>query len=409
MSRVIIIGGGASGLVASIFAKKNGNEVIILERNTECLKKLLMTGNGKCNYLNEKYGITDYHSQNIELVDKIISDENINLIKEFFDKIGVVYKTKNGYYYPFSNQAITIKNCLINEALRVGVKIINNSFVTNIKKEKNKFLVSTDSEKYKCDDVIVASGSFAYAKTGSDGMGYKFLKELGHNIIKPLPALVPLRSNFKFLKEWAGVRSDVELRLFENGKFIDKEDGEIQLTDYGISGICTFNLSHYVTRGLSEGCREIIKINFVPFIKTLTTPWIDEYMKKVSYKRVGEALEGILNYKLVKIILKVNNISVDKYYCSLTKEEKYNLIKSLKSFEIEIIGSKSFDSCQVCNGGVSLQDINYRTMESLKVENLYIVGELLDVNGNCGGYNLTACWISGMLAGKSIGYKSDKS
>ena len=132
-------------------------------------------------------------------------------------------------------------------------------------------------------------------------------------------------------------------------------------------------------------------------------------MKKVSNKSVGEALEGILNYKLVNIILKVNNISSDKYYIDLTKDEKFNLIKSLKSFEIEIIGSKSFDSAQVCNGGVSLLEINPVTMESLLIDNLYIIGELLDVNGNCGGYNLTNCWISGMLAGKSIGDKCDKS
>lgn len=409
MKRIVIIGGGASGIVTAIFAKREDNEVIILERNSECLKKLLVTGNGKCNFLNESYGIKNYHSKNIEIVDKIISSENINLVKEFFENIGIVSKVKNGYYYPFSNQASTIKNCLICEALRLGVKIINNCLVTDIKKEAREFFISTDKDTYKCNQVVISSGSLAYPKTGSDGMGYNFLEKFGHSIIKPLPALVQLKSNFKFLKEWAGVRTDVELRLFEDGKYIDKEDGEIQLTDYGISGICTFNLSHYVTRGLEEGHRETVKINFVPFIETLVTPWIDQYMKKVSNKKIGEALEGILNYKIVNIILKTNNISSNKYYVDLTKNEKFILAKSLRSFEIEITGSKSFDSCQVCNGGVSLLEINQKTMESLLIDNLYITGELLDVNGNCGGYNLTNCWISGMLAGKSIGDKCDKS
>lgn len=409
MNRVVVIGGGASGIVAGIFAKRENNEVIILERNSECLKKILVTGNGKCNYLNESYSIHNYHSKNIDIVDKIISSDNINSVKYFFDNIGVVSKIKNGYYYPFSNQATTIKNCLISEALRLGVKIINNCLVTDIRKEKDRFFVTTDTEIYRCNYVVLASGSFAYPKTGSDGMGYSFLEKFGHTIIKPMPALVQLKSNFKYLKDWSGVRTDVELRLFEDGKCISEETGEVQLTDYGISGICTFNLSHYVTRGLDEGHKEVIKINFVPFIETLVTPWIDQYMKKVSNKRIGEALEGILNYKLVKIILKINNISRNNYYLDLTKDEKFKLIKSLKSFEIEITGSKSFDSAQVCNGGVSLLEINYTTMESILVDNLYIIGELLDVNGNCGGYNLTNCWISGMLAGKSIGDYCDKS
>ncbi|MCI8461188.1 MAG: aminoacetone oxidase family FAD-binding enzyme [Bacilli bacterium] len=409
MNQVVIIGGGASGIVSGIFAAREDNEVIILERNSECLKKILVTGNGKCNFLNESYSINNYHSKNIDIVDRIISSENINLVKDFFDNIGVVSKVKNGCYYPFSNQATSIKNCLISEALRVGVKIINNCLVTDIRKDGSGFRIVTDKDTYKCSQLVLASGSFAYPKTGSDGMGYSFLEKFGHSIIKPLPALVQLKSNFKYLKDWSGVRTDVELRLFEDGKCISQEEGEVQLTDYGISGICTFNLSHYVTRGLDEGRHEVIKINFVPFIDTLVTPWIDQYMKKVSNKSVGEALEGILNYKLVNIILKVNNISSDKYYIDLTKDEKFNLIKSLKSFEIEIIGSKSFDSAQVCNGGVSLLEINPVTMESLLIDNLYIIGELLDVNGNCGGYNLTNCWISGMLAGKSIGDKCDKS
>lgn len=409
MNRVVVIGGGASGIVAGIFAKRENNEVIILERNSECLKKILVTGNGKCNYLNESYSIHNYHSKNIDIVDKIISSDNINLVKDFFDNIGVVSKIKNGYYYPFSNQATTIKNCLISEALRLGVKIINNCLVTDIRKEEDRFFVTTDTEIYRCNYIVLASGSCAYPKTGSDGMGYSFLEKFGHTIIKPMPALVQLKSNFKYLKDWSGVRTDVELRLFEDGKCISEETGEVQLTDYGISGICTFNLSHYVTRGLDEGHKEVIKINFVPFIETLVTPWIDQYMKKVSNKKIGEALEGILNYKLVNIILKVNNISRDNYYLDLTKDEKFKLIKSLKSFEIEITGSKSFDSAQVCNGGVSLLEINSTTMESILVDSLYIIGELLDVNGNCGGYNLTNCWISGMLAGKSIGDYCDKS
>lgn len=409
MEHIIIIGGGASGIVAAIFAKNSQNEVIVLERNSTPLKKLLMTGNGKCNYLNERYSTTNYHSENIEIVDKIISDKNINSIKEFFDYLGIIQNIKNGYYYPFSKQATTIKEALLKEAQKKGVKIVTECLVTEITKKNNSYQITTDKESYYCDKLILSTGGKTYPKTGSDGMGYLFLEKLGYSLIKPLPALVQLESNFKYLKEWNGVRADVELQLFEDNKFIAKEDGELQLTDYGISGICTFNLSHFITRSIDLNHKNVIKINFVPFIKTLITPWINNYAIKNSHKNIKELLEGFLNYKLVQVILKHNKINNDRFYKDLTKEEKFNLCKSLRAFEIEIINTKSFDNAQVCNGGLKLTDLNYKTMELKNNNGLYVIGELLDINGNCGGYNLTACWISGMLAGKSIGDKSGKS
>lgn len=409
MDKVVIIGGGASGIVAAIFAKREDNQVIVLERNSTCLKKLLMTGNGKCNYLNERYSINDYHSENIEIVDKIISDKNINLVKDFFDEIGIVPKIKNGYYYPFSGQATTIKGALLMETKVRGVEIVTDCLVNEITKADNGYIVETNTGVYKCKRLVLAMGGATYPKTGSDGMGYDFLRKLGYDLIKPLPALVQLTSNFKYLKDWNGIRTDVELQLFEDGKFVAKEEGEVQLTDYGISGICTFNLSHFVTRSLELGKSNVIKINFVPFIETLITPWMSTYSQKNSHKRIEELLEGFLNYKLVKVILKYNKIDPDRFYSELSKDEKFNLCKSLRAFPVEIIDTKSYDSAQVCNGGLRLTDINAQTMELVNHKGFYVVGELLDINGNCGGYNLIACWISGMLAGKSIGDISDKS
>ncbi|MBQ9019446.1 MAG: aminoacetone oxidase family FAD-binding enzyme [Bacilli bacterium] len=402
MCDVIIIGGGASGIVSSIFAKKQNNKVIVLERNNDVLKKLLMTGNGRCNYLNEVYSVNNYHSNNIDIVDEIISSDNIENVKDFFDSIGIIPKNKNGYFYPSTNQAITIKDALFDKAMQEGVDIRCNSLVTNIDKINNKFVVTCNGEKLTSDKLIISTGSCAYPSTGSDGMGYNFLKKFDHSIIKPLPALVPLISNFKYLNDWAGVRSEVVLELFEDGKYISSEMGEVQLTNYGISGICTFNLSHFVTRGLELGKKEVIKINFVPFIETLITPWIDSYAKKNPKKNLDKLLCGFINKKLVSIILKVSNLDKNRYYKDLSNEEKLILCKNLKGLDIEIIDTKSFDNAQVVNGGVSLLEINFKTMESLKVSNLYIIGELLDINGNCGGYNLTTCWISGMLAGKDV-------
>ena len=406
MSDIIIIGGGPSGIVTAIKAKNKNNNVIVLEKNNTPLKKLLLTGNGNCNYFNEIFSTKNYHSKNIDIVDKIISDKNLNSVKEFFDELGIIPKIKNGYYYPFSNQATTIKNVLLREAELKGVNIICNSEALDIEK-KDKFIIKCTDKEYTCDKLVISMGSKAYPKTGSDGLGYSLLEKLGHSIIKPLPALVQLTSNFKYLKDIDGVRTDVYMELFEDDKYIDSESGELQFTNYGISGICTFNLSNYITRGLDEGRSEVIKINLVPFIETLITPWMDQYSKKNSNKNLTELLEGFLNYKLVNMILKVSNLKGTNYYKDLTNEEKLELCKNLRSLKIEITGTKSFDNSQICNGGVPLSEINYQTMESNIVKDLYITGELLDMNGNCGGYNLTTCWISGLLAGKDIGDSND--
>lgn len=407
MTDVIIIGGGASGFVAAITAKNENTTVIILERNNNPLKKLLMTGNGKCNYLNEKYSLNNYHSQDIDIVNKIIKNKNIEMAKSFFEDLGIISKIKNGYYYPFSNQATTIQNALIEEAERKGVEIVYNTLVTDIEKITDGFKITCGDKTYLTHKVVLATGSKAYPKTGSDGMGYQFLKKFNHTIIKPLPALVQLESNNKYLKEWDGVRTDVRLELFEDNNYISFEEGELQCTSYGISGICTFNLSNIITRGLDSGKKEVIKINFVPFIDTLITPWLDKFSKKNPHKTIKQLLEGILNYKVVNIILKASNINQDKYYYELSNKEKLILCKNLRSYKIEITKTKDFSSSQICNGGVKLTEINEDTMESKLVDGLYITGELLDMNGNCGGYNLTLCWISGLLAGKALGEKND--
>ena len=406
MKKVIIIGGGASGIVCGILAKRENNQVIVLERNSSPLKKLLMTGNGKCNYFNEVFNKNCYHSEDIDLVEKIISTENLDKVLKFFDSLGIVPKIKNGYYYPFSQQASTIREVLLSKALELGVEIICDTFVTDIRKDNEEFIVSTDKETYKSDFLVLASGSCAYPKTGSDGMGYTFLKKFHHTIIKPLPALVQLIGDGNF-KEWDGVRSDASLELFEDGKFVAREEGEIQLTSYGISGICTFNLSHFVTRGLDNHKKEEIHINFVPFIDTLVTPWMDEYSKKLNNKNLLELLSGFLNHKLAITIIKKSDLYIHDYYQKLSNEEKLRLCRNLSSFPIEIVGTKDFDSCQICNGGLKLTEIDTSTMISNKVSNLYVIGELLDMNGNCGGYNLTTCWISGILAGERIGDLSD--
>lgn len=398
MKHIVIIGGGAAGLLAANYAKTEKTLVTILEKNPICGKKILATGNGKCNYWNQNQDLKHYHSSNEELINEIITDKNKQEIMSFFNKLGIYPKIKNGYYYPASNQATTIKDALIKEVLRKNINIKNNTIVEKIEKQNNEFKIYTTNEMITADKVIVATGSKASPKTGSDGLGYKILKRFNHQIIEPLPALVQLKTTGKYLEKWAGIRTDVEVSLYENDNLIRTETGEIQLTNYGISGICVFNLSRYVSIGLSKNKKEQVKINFLPF---LTNPKeeLNNFISNQPKRSIRTQLEGFLNSKLVDVILTEANIKENKSYSDLTEQEKDILINFLTQFKTEVIGTNSFEQAQVCTGGVPLSEVNIQTMESKLVPNLYIVGELLDVDGDCGGYNLSFAWISGMLAG----------
>lgn len=397
MKHIVIVGGGAAGLISAIYSKTDNNIVTILERNSSCGKKILATGNGKCNYWNDDQNINHYHSTNNELLPRIITKELIEEVPAFFNNLGIVPKIKNGYYYPFSNQATTIKNALLNEIENKKIKIRHDVLVNKIIKKDNYFEIETENELIKADKVIIATGSCASPKTGSDGIGYKLLKRFNHNIIEPYPALVQLKTKGSYLKDWAGVRTDVKVSLYEDNNLIKEESGEIQLTDYGVSGICIFNLSRYIPLGLNKSKKEEIVINFLPFIENNNVK--DLFKNNNSLKH---QLEAILNNKLVNVILRKTNINEKLSFNELNQNEQELLIENLINFKVEVIGYNSFDNSQTASGGLSLTEINTDTMESTLVKGLYIVGELLDVDGDCGGYNLGFAWMSGMKAGKDI-------
>ena len=399
--RIGIIGGGASGLISAIFSKTKNNEVIIFERNNFCGKKILATGNGRCNYWNTNQTLGHYQSNNNELINNIVNDDIDNQVLEFFNKLGIVPKIKNGYYYPFSNQASTVKNALTYEIERLGIKVLNNFLVQNITVEDNKFIVSSENEDIIVDKLIIATGSCASPKTGSDGMGYKFLKDLGHTIIKPLPSLVQLKTNGNFLKIWAGVRTEAKVTLYEDGKFIKEELGELQLTNYGISGICVFNLSNYVARGLDNNKKEEISIDFMPFIEVDKKSWFIEFTN-LTNKNIKELLLSILNEKIVEVILKESKINSSKLFTELNKEEQNILINYCTNFKLQVTRTNSFNEAQVCSGGICLTEVNLDTMESKIIKNLYVVGEILDITGDCGGYNLGIAWRTGIISGNAI-------
>ncbi len=389
MIRVGIIGGGYSGVISAIYASKNA-EVTILERNSSLLKKLLLTGNGRCNYFNEDMSLDKFHSYSEEYIKDIVTEEIIKEVENFYYRLGLYPKVKNGYYYPYSNHASSVRDLLISKLNELNVNIKLDYLVNSIEIKDNKFVINNE---LTFDKIILGTGGMAYPKTGSDGIGYDLLKDLNHNITKLSPSLVQIKSDNKYLKELSGIRCEAKLTLFRNNEKIKKEIGELQFTDYGISGICTFNISSR----LNDIKNEYILVNFMP----IDISDFNLFMN-TSKNTVFERLEGILNYKLIKVILKLSNINENLKYSELTNKQKEDLINNLYNYKVNITGTKSFDNSQVTKGGLNLNEINISTMESKKIKGLYIVGELLDLDGDCGGYNLTLSFITGLIAGSNI-------
>ncbi len=400
--KTIIIGGGASGLACAIKAKNKNNEVIILEKESKCGKKILVTGNGKCNYFNDDFTIDHYNSNNKDILNEVINEDNKKLVLDFFDSIGIIPKIKDNYYYPVTNQAITIREALVNYALKIGVKIITDVNIVDINYNGKYEIITTDNT-YTSDNLVLATSLLAMK---GNEFGMNIARKFNHSVIEPLPALVQLKGNEKYFKEWAGIRNDVNVSLYINDNYIKNSEGEIQLTDYGISGICIFQLSSLVNKALYDNKKVNIKINFIPWINNNIKEFLSDRNNKLNNPNISDLLDGMINYKLVNLILDLSNISRDKKYNELTNNDINNIINYLTNFDIKIIDSMGFDKAQVCSGGIPLNEININNMSSYKNNNLYIIGELLDVDGECGGYNLGFAWVSGLLAGIDINDKN---
>ena len=401
--KIAVIGGGPSGLVASINAKNNFNEVYLFDKNPDFGKKLLLTGNGKCNYWNEFQDISKYHSTNNDALKRIITTNNLRRTKEFLDSLGIIPNIKNGYYYPFSNQSASIKTILVEEAMNKGVIFKTNTEIKDIIKDKN-FKVYYDNLCEEFDVVVIATGSKSYKKTGSDGYGYNIAKSFNINVLNISPSLVQLVTDTGLEKKWAGIRTLVKININEK-----EEEGEIQFTDYGISGICVFNISRNIAINLANKKKQKVKINFIPWFNGNNEEFL-KYLNlldiKLNKKNIANLCDGFLNYKLTNVLASKSKIDNNKKWSELTNTEKMTFINNIHNLEVDVIDTKGFESAQVCSGGISLDEMNYETLETKKVSNLYFCGEVLDVDGDCGGYNLSFAFLSGLLVGRSIYDKS---
>lgn len=425
-----VVGGGAAGMMAAITAARQGASVTILEQGERVGKKLLMTGNGKCNLGNLCLDADMYYGGSREWIQSALNCFGVEDTVRFFRELGLLIKNKNGYLYPACEQASVVLDVLRNELKVLGVEIVTECKINQIEKrpientdrkdtdrngtdtnnpdkdEAGKIILSDGKRQFAFDAVVLACGGKAAPKTGSDGSGYKLAKQLGHRLIPAVPALVQLRCRENYLKAVAGVRAEGRILVWKDGECVAQETGEIQFTDYGISGIPVFQVSRVVNYLLREKEEVEVTLNLLPEYKDadFSTLCVSRSLLQ-SDRTVEEFFTGMLNKKLMTLFMKMAGL---KLATPVEDAEPFLLERVYglcRNWKLHVTGSNPYDNAQVCAGGVDVAQVTEH-MESVLCPGVYLAGELLDVDGKCGGYNLQWAWSSGYLAGKAAGKDS---
>ena len=383
MKQIIIVGAGASGLVAAIKAAAGGAAVTVLEQNDRPGRKICATGNGRCNMTNLDQTEGVYRGTHPEFVKDALEQFSVNDTISFFQKLGICITDRSGWIYPRSNQAQSVVDVLTMKARSLKVKLKTNQYVTGVSFSDGHWNVHTDGWTYTCYAVVLANGSKASSVAGSSESGYEIARSLGHHLIEPLPALTALKCKGNSFSGWSGVRTEGKVTLYINGTPEISQQGELQLTDYGISGIPVFQISRYAIRAVHEKKKTELSINFFPELsKEELQEYLSKRQKECPYKSGKELLTGLFPEKLIRVL------SAQK-----------DLISAITDFRLSVKDGLSFEQAQVCSGGVDTSEVDCHTMESRLHKGLYFAGELLDIDGTCGGYNLQWAWSSGAAAG----------
>jgi len=395
MYDVLIIGGGASGLAAAISAcRTNPNlSVAILERNSRVGKKLLATGNGRCNISNLDMTKTRFHSNNIEVVANVIENTS-QTVKNFFATLGIPFIAQEDNLYPYSMQAAAVLDALRYECERLNVTIICDCKVNSIKKG---FALDTTKGVFKSKSVIVACGGNAMQSSGSDGSGLKLLADLGIKSSKTFPAIVPIKTELAPIKALKGVKVNGLVTLSDGVRTVKNRD-EVLFTEYGMSGPAVMFISRFV----NETEREVFAS--VDFLPDLSFEYIVDYLmqrKDAAYNYIAENLTlGLLHKRVGQAIIKYCGFNINDDTRSYSYEQICQIASAIKDFTVKVNSTCSFESAQTTAGGVYLTQINPETFEAKSVPELYICGETLDCDGDCGGFNLHWAWVSGITAGE---------
>ena len=405
---IIIIGGGAGGLMSAIVAARElekhcvKTEITILEKNDRVGKKLLSTGNGRCNITNINADIDKYHGSNVKFALSAIKSFSPYDAIGFFESIGVFCRTEDdGKVYPITNQAGSVLDLLRLECNRLNINQICNFCAESIKIAANGFdVVSSDGKIIHGDTVIVATGSLAGEKSRSTNAGYKLLTDLGHTITPLHPALVQLKSDNKFVKSMSGIKVNAKASAYLNNEKAREEYGEVLFTDYGLSGPAVFALS----RLASENGKLEIALDLLPDYNAETVyNWLTDRRASHPDWALEDYLTGIVNKRIGQTLIRsLNMFSLSEKVSSLKQNHIKAIAGTLKHWRFNITGTMPWQNAQVCAGGIVSDDFDPKTLQSKKVKGLYAVGEILDIDGDCGGYNLQWAWSCAAAAGKAV-------
>lgn len=396
---ILIIGGGASGLAAAITCKDMGKDTAIIEGSDRVGKKLLSTGNGRCNISNENIDINRFHGSNPKFCEFVLKEYSFKETENFFSLLGLPLVTlEEGKVFPLSLQASSVLDIFRISLEERDIPVYLNSKVKNIIPKNDCFQVITTNETFHCSKLIMCCGGKSYPATGSDGSGFALMEKLGHNIIKPFPALVQLKLKYNNLKALSGIKFNGNAKIGDHSSY-----GEILFTDYGISGPVVINLSRTAASALINGEYVFIEVDIMPEINSQDLKsFVDNHFGTFNYRSVYNSLIGIINKKLIPVILKEAGIKdIHKPCIELLPMEKNKLLQLLKCWKFKVYDTNSFSNAQVTAGGVDTKEVCSDTLESKLIKNLYFAGEILDVDGDCGGFNLQWAWGSGNIAAKN--------
>ncbi len=405
---VIIIGGGAAGMMCAIACKDFGLDVAILEGNDRIGKKLLTTGNGRCNITNKSIQapFISYHSQNKDFFTKALSSFSVDDTIGFFQGIGLPIVTlENNKMFPMSLQASSVIDIFRMALEDRTIPVYTNHKVSSISKDRSNFIINAKNLNcsFSCNKLVLACGGKSLANTGCDGSGYTLAKTFGHSILTPLPGLVQLKLNYPRLKALSGIKFDGVAEILIEDIVQRQEIGEILFTDYGISGPPILQLSTIASLALHSKKKVSIKVDLLPHMEYhAMVDFLESHFAVFNYRSVSDCLVGIINKKLIPVILKEASIdSIHKAAIELSWEEKHNLYELLKSWTFEVSDTNSFSNAQVTLGGVDTKEVYPHSLESKLSTGLFFCGEILDVNGDCGGFNLQWAWSSAMAVARN--------
>ncbi|WP_292659084.1 NAD(P)/FAD-dependent oxidoreductase [Nitratifractor sp.] len=400
---LIVVGAGAAGLAAAITAARRGIEVLLLEQNDRPGKKILVSGNGRCNIANRRPDPARFHSTRPELVKKTLQSYDAKRILDFLRSVGIeTEEEEEEKLFPMGRQAASVVKLLTRECQRLGVRIVTECQVTGIRQDQKEFVLESSKGSHRCRQLLLTTGSPAAPQLGGSNAGMFFAQSLGHRLIPPRPALVALESGASWTKQAAGVKLPARVGLLASGSLVTEREGDLLFTDYGVSGLAVLDLSREASLRLAEWEPCELSIDLMP-------NWSKERLNKLLTARIDPErnlplelwLEGVLHRKLVPIILKIAGIKTASER-DLNRKMIGRLVYTIKHLKLPIQQTRDFRYAEVAAGGIDLAEIDPERMESRKVPGLYFAGEILDVDGDRGGFNFHWAWTTGMRAGMSV-------